>query len=268
MSMTTDLNLHFDKSPTESFPTLLSRYKDKDLASPYRSTIPLLALLKDHPRVLADILTACGLSNSAKLHLEFTVRPEGGRGKASHTDLMVCSELSALAIEVKWTEPRYDDVSTWLRREQKQSDEQCESNRREVMKGWLSFLQKHCFTRNLEIQDFGDVVYQMVHRAASACSAAKGQRPQLGYLLFTPLPDRSETCPRAYVEDLARLRCQLGKPPEFDFHVFIVRADPTAAFRHVQNLEKGAASTGQAMKDALVREVLFDFSLDQVLTVH
>ena len=39
--------------------------------------------------------------------VEFTVDPPQGRGKASHTDIMIRSGPHALAIEAKWSEALY-----------------------------------------------------------------------------------------------------------------------------------------------------------------
>jgi hypothetical protein len=48
------------------------------------------------------------------MSFEYQVPPNRGRGKASHSDLMIGWDRAAAAIEAKWTEPEYELVSEWL----------------------------------------------------------------------------------------------------------------------------------------------------------
>src|SRR5690348_12928037 len=100
-------DLYFDKIRCSDINSAINAYDLKEFASPTRSTIPLLSLVKDGRAGFRKVLFECGLPDPESLHFEFTVGPIGGRGKASHTDLMVQSGHQALAVEAKWTEPRY-----------------------------------------------------------------------------------------------------------------------------------------------------------------
>jgi hypothetical protein len=242
--------LHFDLELVSDLSTLLSKYGAKEFASPCRSTVPLLSLIKDGWSVFQEVLAACHLPADSNVHFEFRVNPPRGRGKASHTDVMVCSGDNALALEVKWSEPRYETVRDWIR--QGRSPE----NRRKVMTGWLELLQPQA-VRLLRVEDFYDAVYQMVHRAASAC--AQGKRSQLAYLQFTPLPDGQEADSEQHYGDLTDLHRLLGHPAGFPFHLIEVQVMPAAAFRSIERLAKGSSKTAEAVTAALLGASLFKF---------
>src|SRR5205807_9254030 len=128
----------FDRQPLASLDDAVELYGPDEFASPTRSTVPLLSFLERGDGAWRSLLGQIGAANcDTEAHLEFTVKPKQGRGKASHTDVMLIYEGRAVAIEAKWTEPRYDEISAWLNRG---SDAQ---NRRDVMNGWLSLLQLH-----------------------------------------------------------------------------------------------------------------------------
>ena len=63
--MTVAPKLLFDKSPASCASDLISRFSDASLASPFRSTVPLLALAKDDWTAFAKVLTSCGLAGDA-----------------------------------------------------------------------------------------------------------------------------------------------------------------------------------------------------------
>ncbi len=171
--------LYYDKKPIRSINESLLLFPEKEFCSPYRSTIPLLSLIKDGNRILSEILGEIGLNPDCDFHLEFKVDPPQGRGMPSQTDLMIRRPGESLAIEAKWTEPRYDTVAEWRRKSERLT------NTGKVLRGWLDLIQPHA-QRNLDLNDFSDAVYQSVHRAASACF--NSEQPHLAYLHFIPDP--------------------------------------------------------------------------------
>jgi len=88
---------------------------------------------------------------------------------------MLSSGEVSIAIEAKYTEPRYERVDKWL-------DRATSSNRAEVLDGWFDLLMRST-TAKLLADDFSDVPYQLVHRAASACST-DAQEKWLVYQVF------------------------------------------------------------------------------------
>jgi hypothetical protein len=186
---------------------LLPLYGPDEFASPTRSTVPLLSFLKHGGPLLQDLLAeTVGGSDPAGIHVEYTVDPPKGQGKASQTDAMLLRNEHACALEAKWTEPPYSDVRTWI------AEGKNRENREAVLSGWLSLLQD--FTgRALKVEDFGQTTYQMVHRAASACAA--GRRPFLAYLQFSPLPGSGPVDSGPLRRGLSHLKALLGAPSDW-----------------------------------------------------
>lgn len=250
--------LHFDRKPMRDFDDLLGRYASDEFASPFRSTVPLLSLIQDRPDVFSAILVACQIHEPADIHLEYTVRSPRGNGKPSHTDVIVRANDETLAIEAKWSEPLYQTVGKWL------GESKVDHNRWKVMTGWLELLQPHATSR-LIVDDFRGAVYQMVHRAASACSMSK--RPNLAYLHFTPPPGRGAATADEYLADMTRLHDLLGNPAGFPFRLVDVQATPTAAFAAIAGLPKGSVETSDPVRRALRVGGLFEFTLDRVRSI-
>ncbi|MDD9981834.1 MAG: hypothetical protein OXU81_10840 [Gammaproteobacteria bacterium] len=178
---------------------LFDCYSAKELDSPTRSTIPLLEYWRSPEARLRELTAVLGLPlpTSVELNFEHTVKPRRGRGKASCTDLMVIAAEFVVAIEAKWTEPRYETVEDWLRDSE---------NRAEVLRGWCDLLEQRG-TKPIRKGDLRGLPYQMIHRAASACHAQGAATSRwLVYLSFdTTTKERDE-----YLVDLRRLRDVLG----------------------------------------------------------
>ena len=204
------MKLYYDRSPCNGLADALPFYGDKEFQSPTRSTLPLLCWLKNEQKMVIELLQSLGMPADGSLHLEYKVKSPKGRGKASHTDLMILSDKASLAVEAKWTEPRYKTAGEWLR------EGTNPSNRLDVFSGWLSFLQQHA-QRTLNTADFSDAVYQMVHRAASACAATA--KPRMAYLVFKLSLDLKTADISTLHDDLNHLWNLLGNPKSFPFYL-------------------------------------------------
>lgn len=251
------MNYFFDKNPVSTIDDLLSLYKQSEFESPTRSTVPLFSLLKHDRKILGNIMnTIVPDAGNFDLHVEYTVKsPQGWRSEPSHTDGMLIVGDSAVAIEAKWTEPPYETVASWKNKGNT-------PNRLSVLNGWLSLLQPYAECQLLE-QAFSNVVYQMVHRAASAC--ATGLKPSLVYLQFICAPYSTTASVQQLRKDLTMLYDVLGRPAGFTFYLIEVQACPTPAWEGIQHLSKGQASTAVAVQLALHGGPLFTFPS---LTVH
>ncbi|HUN86761.1 MAG TPA: hypothetical protein VMU48_20440 [Terracidiphilus sp.] len=230
-----DIAWYFGNRRIDSVGDALPLYGRDEFASVTRSTVPLLSLIKGGGEIWASLVR--DLMNHSEgdmeAHLEYQVRSPKGRGKPSHTDLMLFAGDHAVAIEGKWTEPRYPTVTEWVACGNPDNP----GNRPNVLNGWLSLIEPHA-QKPLVAADFGEAVYQSVHRAASACFS-RG-RPTLAYLQFSPLPDGSASGSHL-VQDLFHLHKILGSPDAFRFVLIEVAIERTAAFNaianHVQPLE-------------------------------
>jgi hypothetical protein len=243
--------LYFDKTPIKSIVESLLLYPEEEFCSPTRSTVPLLSLLKDGNRILNTIIDELHLNNDCDLHLEFKVYPTRGIGAASQTDLMLRGRGETLAMEAKWTEPRYDTVAVW-------SDTgKSPNNKEKVLRGWFDLIQPHT-SRILDIHDFSAAVYQMVHRAASAYFTS--EHPRLAYLHFIPDPSGMGATSEQYQSDLEDLKDLIGNPKSFSFYLIDVEIKPTSAFEQIMNLPKASFDTAKLVRTALSDTTLYEFT--------
>lgn len=242
--------LYYNRTPVAGLGALVARYGSGALDSPTRSTVPLIALLRQGDvwrRLVADL----GLEpDETEVHLEYTVAPPQGRGGVSHTDAMLIAGRRACAVEAKWTEPPYPTVKDWL------VAARGSINRSKVLDGWLALLRPYA-SRELHADDFSDVAYQVVHRAASACAVTGS--PSCSYLLFTPRPGGSPAGVDLLQGTLEVFASALGRPTGFPLRLIVVEARPTPAFEHIRALPKGEAATEQAVRRALLGEPIFSF---------
>ena len=142
------------------YENLFDRYAAKEFDSPERSTVPFLSYWRTSEQRAKEFSEVLGfeLSRSVCLNFEYKVPVQCGKGNASHTDLMLISGDACVAIEAKFTEPKYETVAQWL---VKGNDIE---NRKKVLQGWLGLLSP-----NLQEKDVAEFPYQLVHRTASAC---------------------------------------------------------------------------------------------------
>lgn len=237
------MNYFFDRQPLQSVDDAISEYDKGEFESQTRSTVPLISMLKHDMALFKSLLEDLKMPIECNLHLEYKVASPKGKGKESHTDLMAIKGDDTIAIEVKWTEPDYIKVEKWLNQGTSQK------NREDVLNGWLSLLQSHS-AKKLDLKDFKVAVYQMVHRAASACAA--GKRPRLAYLLFGPSPDSKATSATTLQNELSRLLNLLGNPKDFPFYLVEATLSPTSVFQAISNLPKGAITADTAVIPALL----------------
>lgn len=255
--------LFFDKEETRDFPTLLAKFGMGALASPYRSTVPLLALIKDAAPLFQRVASACGCAGELSVHLEYQVAVPGVEGNPSQTDAMVVSPACTLALEAKWTEPRYETVATRLKnriakllRDDPANADKHTATQRAVIAGWLGLLGRHA-GGSLHVEQVGELVYQMIHRAASACHMPGPSA--LAYLHFEPSPAKGAARHAQYKADLADLHRVLGNPQAFPFFLVSVPLRLTRAFEEIQSLPKGARPTDLQVRKALATGKLFEF---------
>lgn len=243
---------YFDRQPVRDFATLVAQYRKSEFEPPFRSTIPLLCMVRNRP-VLDELVTRCGLSSHAAFHFEFQVPPPLGEGKPSHTDLMLVDDGRCVTIEASWAEPPSELVKDWL-------GPQPTTNRRDVLSGWLSLLNRQA-TVPLTAEAVSQVSYRLLRRAASACKAA--DQPQVCTLQFRSKQDSDAALWQARRDDLARLRDALGRPNRFPFRSIEIEIAPTPAFCELAQLPKRSKKSAIAVQRALVSETLFGFNTVQ-----
>jgi len=143
----------------KSLKDLLSQYSLKEFDSPFRSTIPLIILVYRYNEYLNELINVKQL-NKSEFIFEYETNVVKGKGFPSCTDLMIINESESICIEAKRTEPEYIKVANWLNGTR---------NRSEVLDGWISLINKSS-NKIITVEDIQNIPYQMIHRAASACS--------------------------------------------------------------------------------------------------
>jgi hypothetical protein len=240
------VRLAFNRLGVDSYDELLERFSDDALASPRRSTVPLLALWRWPMEPLGNLGRAIGanLTTPIELSFEYTVPVRRGAGKPSCTDLMILSAESGVAIEAKFTEPGYETVQEWL-------GPAPSDNRRAVLAGWLEGIADTTGAA-IDIGAIQALPYQMIHRAASACAVGRA-RAFLAYLVFGEAGDY-------YQEHLARFNAILGNRDQLQVRLVECPLHPLPDFlRLEQAWLAGERGMGSRVRDALATGVLFQF---------
>lgn len=240
--------LHHGLPSSLDYTNLLDATTDGDLATPTRSTVPLLAYWRDHDLRARELLAGVGSSPaagaSAQLCFEYPTKSLRGR-RASMTDLLVLADAVAVAVEAKWTEPRYDTVAKWLPTTKTGAD---------VLRHWLDLIEPYAEVTASDA--VSDCVYQMIHRTASACAQGREQAHVVYQVFQSPEAKYDPT------SDLARLKAVLRPSERLRFWVHRVEVRPTAAHAALLADEGGEpAERAQRTRAALLAdEPLFDFN--------
>lgn len=248
------MNIHFGKpNKINTIREAVPLYSSNEFDSATRSTIPMLTLLGHFPDLFNKIVREIEFPTNYDMFLEYTVGPFKGRGKPSHTDVMLKSGKDSMAIEVKWTEQIYPDVKDWPKKGATKTQ-----NQKAVLEGWLDALSKR-LAKSLDLSHFDNVVYQMIHRAASAAFA--GERPRMAYFIFKPSPTSRAAKSEDVFEKLSNFWSLLGKPTIFPFWLVEIEMKTLESYEPLRSLKKGDEGTSEEVCAALQDTTpLFDFS--------
>lgn len=156
----------------DTFEELVQRMPTSEFSKLDRSTIPLLCWWRDEAHV-AELMSMLGLGSPHRTVFEYPVRSGcsrcQGRGKSSFTDVMLTTDEYVVAIEAKYREALYQTVRQWLAAGGPRGG----TNRRSVLHHWLS-----CCLGLEDRGEYGELIYQMVHRTASAAFFGKRSRQE------------------------------------------------------------------------------------------
>jgi hypothetical protein len=245
----------FDTEAVPDFAALCERFTGKTLRSPYRSTVPLLSLVEHSPQQWNELVKSSGAPTNATVHFEYCVASPKAGGNPSQTDALVMSDSNIWAVEAKWTEPRYETVAKRLSKPESDG-----ADPKVTVDGWLKHLNRFA-AHPLQVEDVKDVVYQVLHRAASTCAVAttQGCIPHLIYLHFHPSPLKTSATTDQYISDLRHLHTLLGRPASLKFAVVEMPLQQTKAFELIKDLDKRSPETSVQVSAALRQGPLFTF---------
>lgn len=185
---------YFFGNPDSDFNQVLDALSQTKVHSFKTSSIPLAGFWspsnKGHIDEVIAELAKSGVEidfDKAKKTFEYPVYAkdeDGNIGFPSMTDLMIQNEKFNIAIEGKFSEDLYETVSKWKDGISEKSEKP------KVLKSWYDYIKPFVnfdFSNENEKQKMEDnVIYQFIHRAASACSDCEksGKAPVLIYQLF------------------------------------------------------------------------------------
>lgn len=210
----------------------IERIADADF-KPTCSTVPLLAWWGDRQRALstlASIAGTGGLGDADVCYEHPTVVRGKGRGKPSMTDVLVRHADGAIAVEGKWTEPRYPIVRDWSRDS---------ANRVAVLEYWLALIRPLCTDTSVSRADIGDVVYQMLHRIASACGAVAAFGEAL--VVYQVFEGGGHEHAREYIADLELAAKVLRPGPRLRLALLRVPFEVTDTWRELADVARRKA---------------------------
>jgi hypothetical protein len=239
------------------YPSLIGAYSDPDLASPSRSTVPLLAYWRTLGDALADFATLLHVDLQAPVHLafEYTVPVQRGRGTASQTDLMLLTKQQAIAIEAKYTEPEYPTVESWL-------GPQATDNRQTVLTGWLDLIGRATgvFLNAAEVRA---CTYQLIHRTASACSVVADTRSVVYHCFDLPAG-----MAQYYHYQLAQLKRLLNNPKDLTFYLIVTRLKKSQQYTQIEDSwQAGKPDLSAQVRQRLLSDTLLDFEIPIVARI-
>lgn len=236
---------------------LVNAYGNSELASPLRSTVPLLAYWADPMQRLVAFDAALGIDDldAPEFAFEYTVPVQAGTGKESHTDLMLRSQPRSLAIEGKYTEPKYQTVRDWL-------GPVPSTNRTLVLGGWLDLINQATGSA-LEVNDILDCTYQLVHRTASVCESGS-EKLTVVYQCF----DHEEGMLDHHLNQLGCLSRLIGRSERISFHLFAVSFEKTPEYQALQDAwTAGNRDLSTKIRAGLLSRCLLEFGHSSVIRV-
>ena len=208
-----------------TFRQLINRYSSEEFDSPARSTVPSLAFWSDTDNRVKDLCKKISTSTpeSCIMEFEYQVLTEQGKGKPSHTDLLISWDDTCVGIEAKYTEPPYETVNKWL---VQGKDRQ---NREAVLSGWCNMISR-VTGKAMSISAVGDATYQMIHRIASTCSRYESQKNVI-YQVFNP---SAETL-NYYHTYLSRIRAIMEPTQSLRLFLWVIDIVPSDKYAQMIN---------------------------------
>ena len=250
--------LRYNRKSLGSFKNLVKSYPPEEFNSPFRSTVPHLCLWRDHEQFIVSFCQALDIIPPAHFQasFEYQVAPARGRGKASHTDIMLEWDDTVVTIEAKYTEPPYQTVRKWLG--------VGNSNKRLVLEGWRELIS-HAAVRSIRPDDVLNLSYQLIHRCASACHLDARTR----YVVYVLFDDGSRKLNEDYyLDQFKSIDYLLGHSPGLKLALIRIPFRPKPAYLDLQKeWTGGGRSLRAAVIDGLLKDTLMEFDGFQPLWI-
>jgi hypothetical protein len=159
---------------------------------------------------------------------------------------MILEDDVAVAIEAKFTEPRYESIETWLAAARS-------TNRGEVLEGWIRAIEAGSGA-TVEREVVRELPYQLIHRTASVCCVSRRKRVVV-YQVF------GDSSGPYYAEDLRQLAAAMPDGNGVSFYVVASAFQPTTTYALLAaRWDAGERDMGADVRDALVAGPLLEFA--------
>lgn len=231
----------------ELFLDILS--KNTDVNSFRTSSIPLtefwLSRNKELNQTLLNKINPAIDFDSTKKCFEYPVYAtknyngqEQRIGQPSMTDLMLFTENYTIAVEGKFTENLYETIFKWLPKDSKKTDKY------DVLQSWYKYIKPYCNYKDKDVNEIEKkVVYQFLHRTASACycSSKNSTMPVVLYQLFYNKTDEKS---KKHQEEVAVKLNEFASLLGFDSKKIklIIELTPITNFNEVREYYNGIKS--------------------------
>lgn len=159
---------------------------------------------------------------------------------------MILGDDVAVAIEARFTEPRYESVETWLAAART-------TNRAEVLEGWIRAIELGT-KAPVDREVVRELPYQLIHRTASVCCVSRRKRVVV-YQVFGDSPGSY------YTEDLRRLAAAMPDQNGVSFYVVASAFQPTTTYALLTaRWDAGERDMGADVRNALIAGSLLEFA--------
>lgn len=235
---------YFGNKIITSIDDIYQCFNKKEFRSPFRSTIPLIALFKSNQILDLGLINPKFISE-LKYRFEHPTPVIRGVGQPSYTDLMIEYTNGSIAIEAKRTERPYVKVGKWLNNS---------LNRQKVLEGWVVIINNHLGLK-IDISEINDLPYQLIHRVASACSLKK-QHTQVVYIGF----DLDEKQKKYYIDCLTKFSAILDN--KLDLNLICYKIEKLEEQKRLEEKwNQGERDLSQAIINGLMSDNLMRLSL-------
>lgn len=200
------------------------------------SLLPTVEYWKNHNKITKELIT-----ENFDICFEYPVSSIKN-ATSSYTDVMLISKNICVAIESKWTENK--GVACNKHKAIRKDD---------VQKHWINIINEYLGT-TLELKDFGEIEYQLLHRVASACSLNK-ERCVIVYQIFY-----ENQLKNTFEKEIIKF-LKITNSKKIDFYTCSVKIDFTESYQELKEevTNKSREEKVQLIKDKISKNILFRF---------
>jgi len=209
------------------------------------SIIPTIDYWKNlNNRVLTDIAV-----NDYNICFEYPVKSIL-KAKSSYTDIMLISDNLNIAIESKWNEK----IGNYCKNHKAKQKDQ-------VQQHWIDIISKY-IKKDLDLEQFQNIEYQLLHRVASACSLKKDNCIVVYQIFY------DNKLSESFKKEIQKIISILDSP-KIKFYVNSLKIEYKNTYINLQKEIQGTDKKERIIKikNAIKKHFLFDFKEESIVQV-